>query len=363
MTSFIKCLGSMLLLIVQTPCEAWTLRHMIEPTDSFISLQTQGLCYSIMASKDAPRCLPWANQVIESGSISVLALAKANEEGLKIYQRARDRDINPQFLDRIFRVDNFQDTSGFMEARALYRNFFLSISPIHFVAGFRLNNPSLPEVHFVEQRQAMIQTGATWLLDWSELAHYGQFLIAPLAYHYDRQSSFGDYDLLESATTPYRELVSFTHSSGYNFDLAVGWSSKVAYIPSLTLQSFRILPDEECQGCKKPQLDIDSINQSRSQISLSWAVDHAVGQSIFGFVLKFDGIWIDFVAEQAAFSYIYKLSKLESFLAVSELQRSFGFLLDAGPYQLGIQYSNEQQDVALHAKRINHSYVFTSLVL
>ncbi len=182
--------------------QAWELRHTIEPSDSMMSLQTQGLCHSILEYRARTYCLPWSHSIIDSGKISILALAKTNEKGLSIYERARDKDLNQDFLDKLFRDDNFQDISGFIEARALYKNMVFSIIPLHFAAGFKLNNPSLPEIHFIEERQTLITTGATWLFEIPQQSSLGLFVVAPLLSYFERSSSAGDYDVLDSVTTP-----------------------------------------------------------------------------------------------------------------------------------------------------------------
>ncbi len=342
--------------------QAWELRHTIEPSDSMMSLQTQGLCHSILEYRARTYCLPWSHSIIDSGKISILALAKTNEKGLSIYERARDKDLNQDFLDKLFRDDNFQDISGFIEARALYRNMVFSIIPLHFAAGFKLNNPSLPEIHFIEERQTLITTGATWLFEIPQQSSLGLFVVAPLLSYFERSSSAGDYDVLDSVTTPYKQLVKTQNKVGTNLDLALGWSSPNPLLPSVTAKAYRIFAEKSCELCDT-YLTFNQLIQRKSQTSVTWTIDHPIGTSIFGFSIPFFDLWGSIDQDQTAIAYSYKISRLQAYSSFSSAKTSFGFTFDANLYQVGIQYSSEYQDQGLQQKKVNQSYAYTALVL
>ncbi len=353
-----------LTLSVHTPLKGFELQHIVEPSASMISLQTQNLCHSLYEQKGHLVCLPWSNPIVDTGKISLLAIAKTNEKGLGIYQRARDKDLNQSFLEEVFRNENFQDISGFAEARALYKNTVFSIIPLHFAAGFKLNNPSLPEVHFIEQRQTQIKLSTTWFLDNPLTEEWMSYFIAPSIYHFDRASSSGDYDVLDSATTPYKDLVQNRSLKGANADLALGWSSKILWLPSVTVHGYRLFKESsDCSTCLPTYISLDSLNAPKADASVSWTIDHSFGSSVFGAVIQGKRLFKSIDQDQSAFAYIYKISRLQSYASLSQNQRSFGFLFDANLYQLGIQYSNEIQATALQPKRINQSYAYTALVL
>ncbi len=284
------------------------------------------------------------------------------EKGISIYEKARDKDLNQEFLDKIFRDDNFQDISGLLEARALYKNMAFSITPLHFAAGFKLSNPSLPEIHFIEQRQTLISVGATWLFEVDKMSNSGLFVAAPVLSHFERSSSAGDYDVLDSVTTPYKELVKTKEMQGFNLDLALGWNSPSPLIPSIAAKAYRIFSENNCEICDS-YITFDRLIKQKSQSSITWTIDHPIGTSIFGLSMPHLGLWRALIKEELAFAYSYKISRLQSFISTSELQTSFGFTFDANHYQIGIQYSTEIQEQGLQPNKVNQSYAYTALVL
>lgn len=353
---WVLLLGSLLSFKLQ----ALPLRHQIRPLDSPISLQTQGLCHSFYRTKEGMRCLPFSSGVVDKGSISIQALVKANERGLRILKRVQDKDLNSEFVDQLFREDSFHDASGFAEARAQYANFGLSLIPLFEMGAYKLNNPGLPEIHYMEIRQSQLTMSSTWMLPAGQLLDW---LLAVNVYGFERTEVRGDYDALEAATTPTRDLAKTSAQKGMDLDLSLGWISKTSFLPSLLLRGTQLLNPSRCGECAVTYFELESYFLTRSSTSLVWTIRHPIGESIGGINVPFEGLYRKEDQDRAAVSYTYKLSNLSSFLAYSMTQSSFGFALDANFYKVGIQYTNEKQPFNILARRVNQTYVYAALDL
>jgi hypothetical protein len=298
--------------------------------------------------------------VVNKGSIGVQALVKANERGLRILKRVQDKDLNSEFVDQLFREDSFHDASGYAEARAQFANFGLSLIPLYEMGAYKLNNPGLPEIHYMEIRQSQLTLSSSWMLP---ATTWLDWLLAFNLYGFERTEVRGDYDALEAATTPARELTKTSNQKGLDVDVSLGWISKYSFLPSLLLRGTQLLHPERCDGCDVTYFELESYFLTQSSAALIWTLRHPIGESLTGLVAPFDGYFGKQDQDRVAVSYTYKLSRLSSYLSYSLSQSSFGFTLDANLYKVGIQYTNEKQPINFLARRVKQTYVYAGLDL
>ncbi|RZA25818.1 MAG: hypothetical protein EOP10_05695 [Proteobacteria bacterium] len=356
----IQLFGLILLILVGTQAQAFPLRHRIQITDSINSLQTQGLCFSFFELDKSIVCGPWASEPSDSGSIGLSALFKADEQGLKIANRVNNKDLDQEFISDLFREDNFHDASGLVEAKAIYQNLSLSLIPLHVSGAYKVNNPSLPEVHLVATNSARIGASYIWLPKISNAFH---FLLSPTVFHMSTALRYGDFTALDTATTTFKNLIKVRKVQGVDADLALGVVSKIWWVPSLTLRGQNLFQTRSCLICKESFFEVDDVYLPQTSGTLSWSIRHAIGDSIFGIALPYGGIFEELNEDNLSYSYSYRLSRLQSFVAFSPLKSSFGFLLNTGHYQLGIQYAYEIQSQAISRSKIKQAYVFAGLDL
>ncbi len=215
---------------------ALPLRHQIQAGDSSLSLQTQGLCHSFFTDSKRTLCLPWSSGIVNQSRIGIQGLLKANEDGLHILQRVLKKDLNPAFVDSLFRKNSFQDASGLIEARAQYERYGLSLIPIHEIGAYKINNPNLPELHYTEIKQSILQLTGTWIGPLGVFNDTYDGLLTPKVYGYERSTLHGDYDALEGALARSDELAPIKRERGADIDLATGLMSKNMYLPTLLLR-------------------------------------------------------------------------------------------------------------------------------
>ncbi len=344
-----------------SPTSVWAakLRHQIQIYDSPSSLQTQGLCHAFSDRKEGVSCLPLGNDLPESGSISVGALVKANEDGLRIAERIQDKDIDQAFINTLFREESFNDASGYVIASATYRGFQLSLIPLYVSAAYKVNNPSLPDIHLYGLQKSQISLSYTMM---QNIGYY-DLLLAPKVYHSAMTLRYGDFTALDTATTSIKSLIKTKKKTGVDGDLAFGLLSRVSFLPSLVVKTYNILSTEECFLCEETFFETEDKILRHSSVSLSWSIDHSIGDSIFGVHIPELGLFEEAVPEEVAGTYSYRLSRLHAFLSYSEINSSFGFLLNAGLYQLGVQYTHETQAKAISRKTLKQTYIFASLDL
>jgi len=354
-----------LFVFMLTPISAYSaiLRHNILENHSADTTQSQGLCQSFKSTTKRLICLPLPYAPQKTGQIQINLGLKANEDAIELIRRANDRDVDKDYLDRLFKDSNFQSASGSTNVLAAYRNTGLSYTPLQFAGAFKLVNPSLPFVHLKSVNQSVFRLSHYFIFDNWIGNDYGEIIFAPSVFYYRRFWVKGDFDLLSITGKKVDKLIKKTKKTGQDADASISLLSKHWFLPGVTLKVSNIAAGTDCETCDSDFFNLESHYLTNSSISSYFSVSHPIGQSLLGASMPFWGVYEDLDVLKIAGSYIFRLSKLHSFVSMSPLMRSFGFMFEAENYRVGIQYTNEKQDNSFQLQRVDQTYVFASFFI
>ena len=294
------------------------------------------------------------------GRIQLDLQVKADEKVYDIINRFMEKNVNKEFLDRLFREDNFHSISGGGRIRAVYSKTSLTYVPFHLVGAFKLTNPSLPEIHVAGVQQSTVRLSQTFVFKKWPGAVYGELFAAPSIYYFKRNFVFADLDLLTASVQKVDDLIEKKKDQGVDGDVAMAIFSKRWYLPYFSLRIENVSKQQPCETCKKRFFDIERYFFARTIVGTGFTIPHPIGESALGAALPFWGTFSEFDKYQTALMYSYSISKLSSFVSASPLMTSFGFIFGADHYRVGIQYTDEKQDNSIQIKRQKHAYVFAS---
>jgi hypothetical protein len=323
-------------------------------------VQTGRACYALYGTTTRIVCLP-GDFLIKDGDAKFSLLSKVDEESYKIYQRFNTRNLDQEFLDRLFKVNNFQLVSASAKAQVVYGMTEVTLTPMNMAGAFKLINPSLPEVHMVAMTQQVARITKNFYF--KQAISATDFYVAPSLYYAKRRLISSDFDILDTLAKKPSSLIEKRDERHFDVDLGFGAFVRREWWPSLTLRTENLLSDAKCRDCSLHFLELTDGRLQSSRATLSSYVAHPIGKSVLTASVPFSGVFSALSRDGATISYLYQLSTLGSFFAISPYSRSFGFQFSGELGKIGIQYSNEKQDNSIEIERQKRTNVFATLTL
>ena len=333
------------------------LRRSILESDTFESYQSQRNCYGIYASAARILCLP-ADYLIKDGEVKLAIMLKAEEESYKIYSKFSTKDIDQDFLNRLFKDNNFQFASGSAKIQAIYRMTSVTFTPLNFAGAFKLINPSLPEIHVGGFSQRVLRVTQNFYF--KNMVKGSDLFLAPSGYVADRNFFRSDFDALDAIVIKPKVLVKKRRERHSDVDGSMAWYWRREWLPSLALRFENILSKDSCDSCETAFVDVEHDFLRKTRLMASSYVTHPVGKSVLAAGFPFAGIFRDHDPLERSVTYIFQLSQLNSFFSFSPLIYSFGFIFTSDLYRIGLQYSDEKQDNSIELERHKRTNVFAS---
>jgi hypothetical protein len=343
-----------------TTALASRLRHQINESDTIVSRQTLGGCYSISDYGSQARCHPIGYSGVPTGEIGLRIFVDANEPNAQTLMKLAEKSADQATIDRLFKEQNFGSASGLIQVRAIYRSTAISYTPVHILGAYKIFNPTLPELHFSAMRQREFRLTHSIIWRPKDLSH--EFLLAPAVYYFDREFVYGDFDVLALPGRKAKELLRKENRKGVDGEAALAIMSRLNLVPSLSLKFNHLFNSYECGVCQPTLIEIEHLYQPRVSATISSYLDHQIGKSMVGahmirhFTLPPD------LNDLSSF-YTYQLARLTAHLTYSSTFYGFGFVFSGDSYRVGIQYSNEKQDNAIEIDRKKRTYLSMDLFL
>lgn len=331
------------------------LRHAIMETDTSVSMQTGRACFGLWGGPGELVCAPRAYLVEPSGALGMDLRLKANDRAFTIVSRVLDKDVDPAFLETLFREDSFQSVSGAASVEARFRGTSFAYTPLHAVGAMTIDNPSLPEIHVAGARQSVLRLAHNFVFGDLGGAYA---VVSPSVFRYERDFAYLDGDLLTSSGRALDKLVQRESERSVDADTAVVLAAGRPWVPVATLRIENLAQEDACPGCEERPIEIEPLFGRRSSLSLVWPVVHPIGASIMGAQLPFVGAFRSYDRLDGTVAYAYRIGSLGCFASFAPTITSFGFLFDADFYRMGIRYTDEKQDASLRIKRLKQVYVF-----
>jgi len=333
---------------------AQALRHGITSFDNSDSWQSQRQCHKLLDRQNSMYCLPVSTLRVLTGQITFDASFNSNEEGYTIISRFTDKKVDKAFLEDLFGSNNFQAFSGVARFSAIYGETTFSLVPYHFVAAFKISNPSLPEVNMAAVTSSHLLVSHNFVIN--NAGPYN-FLVTPIATVAKKEAISGDFNVLELATLKQEDVIKSEEWVEPNASISTGFLSRKAFVPSLTLRLNNIVEKERCDECHLSTIKIEEETKPYSNATVGFYGRLRYGKLWFGLKGRFSGLFSDIDKYTSNGLVIYKLGFLDTFLSVAPAITSFGFMFDSNLYRVGIQYTDEKQDNNLQIMRRKHSYV------
>lgn len=338
-----------------------SVRHALLESDSAISFQTQRACYGLHMTKNAMYCTPFPYLLEERGHISFDAYLKANEDAAETLYRLFDKDIDQPLIDKLFKEQDFESSSGLVRVTAAYYSSILSYTPVHYNGAYKISNPSLPDLKISAYQQNNLRFTQNFFFQ--KYLKYYDIAASGSLFYYKRKYYHGDFDVLSGSGKKQKDLIKETTDSSVDADLAFFLMARKSLVPSFGVLAQNVFNRFDCEDCRARLVDVEYSVFTRVALHTSVFFNHTYGKSIFAAQFPYEGFQFSPGVDVFSVSYVYKLSKLSSFASFSPLMYSFGFTFDAAMYRVGIQYSNEKQDNALEIERRKQTYVYGSLAL
>lgn len=330
------------------------LRHSLASLDNIDSWQSQRQCYKVLSKNRRLYCLPVGTLRVESGQIVFDGSFNSNEEAYTILSRFLDKDIDRPFLEGLFDDSNFQTFSGLVRFSAIYGETTFALVPYHIAAGFKVGNPSLPEVNFAAVTSSHLMISHNFLVD--GVGAYS-LLLAPTVTIGSKESKVGDFDVLELAAKKTEDVIRSERWTERAGSFSVGVISRRAFFPSLTIRGNNLVASKGCNYCRVSHITIDDEVAPYTIATLGSYIPLDFGLLWLGVDGKYGGIEPKFNQYGSNALALYRLGYLDSFLSFSPAMVSFGFVFDSELYRVGIQYTDEKQSNELQIARKKYSYI------
>lgn len=290
--------------------------------------------------------------------MDISLMTKTNDEAFEIFNRFLRDDIDQEFIDELFREDNFHNFTALGRVTAIYNAISLSFLPLHYSGAFKLINPSLPELHFGGYQNQEFRLSYNFIHRKFTPA-YG-FMAAPYIATHKRRVVTLDTDILTTSVLGIKDTTKKHKSTGQTGGISLSLLAKNQKIPTLQIKLDSLGSKRACQEdkCPEPLIDAEQNLLESSSAGLAYMIRHPLGMSSFSINIPFQGIFQDQRQDEVSMTAVYHLSHLASVLSFSPLKSSFGFMFYGELYSVGIQHTNEKQDNEIQIKRQKHSYVF-----
>ncbi len=330
------------------------LRHVIASGDNADSWQSQRHCYKVYGDGNRLLCLPTTTYKVATGQIGFEGSFNSNEDAFITASRISDRSIDREFLDGLFEKNNFLTFSGITRFSAIYGETTFALVPYYFAAGFKISNPSLPEVNFAAISSSHLFLSHNFI---SNISKTYQIVTMPGLTVGSKEAKTGDFDVLELAAKKSEDVIISEKWVERAGSLAVSILSKKPFLPTLSLRVNQITSSDPCKACRIGGVTIAEEIAPHASASLGGFAPVGFGLLWLGVTGKYSGLAKKFNDKASAFSAIYKIGFLDSHFSIAPSIVSFGFMFDANLYRIGIQYSDEKQSNELQIARKKHSYV------
>jgi hypothetical protein len=340
--------------------EAAVIRHLLGSTDSSIDFMSLHSCGAYLYQPSPHWCQPALLDLSKEGPLKADAGLSADKDAFDFVDQLLNQPVTKEFLESLFRNNSFQSFSGFGRIEALGQNYSVSFLPVYVAGGYRLSNPTLPELNATGVKSTELRVTAGHEL----LVSHGYRVLGGISpFYFD--SKYFDINVLalDLAVKKAEDLVQEDHVSGV--DLDAGLAIVPETLKSETLQpalSFEVsnachssqFKEEDASG----ELSLRPMTQRRYHATTGGQYRNSWGHYYLGVSALTWGEQIDPYGQ--SLSLIYGIGRLRSLVSYSQLLTSFGFLFMAENHQIGIQYTSEKQINAIEIRRHKNVNLFAS---
>jgi hypothetical protein len=338
----------------ESSTEAVELRHVIASGDNSDSWQSQRHCYKVYGDSKRLLCLPTSTYKVVTGQIGFDSGFNSNEDAFITASKVSNRSIDREFLESLFEKNNFLSFSGITRLSAVYGETTFALVPYYFAAGFKISNPSLPEVNFAAISSSHLFISHNFIHNFSKTY---QLVAMPGFTIGSKDAKTGDFDVLELAAKKSEEVIISEKWVERAGSVAISLLSKQPYFPTLSIRANQITSSDPCQACRSGGITIAEEIAPHVAASLGGFAPVGFGLLWIGATGKYNGLSKTFNDKASGLSALYKIGFLDSFFSIAPSIVSFGFMFDANLYRIGIQYTDEKQSNELQIARKKHSYI------
>lgn len=337
---FLGC--TLLVACIPTQAQAERVRHLFDYSTSPLAIQTNGACGALTVSSDSLRCNPALLRATGKNMGFMELTTLAQESTFRALWKFATEPLSGADVARLFSQHSFASYSGFARFATTTPWFALEYIPASLSGAYRISNPSLPFIQVAGiHKQAFSLNTAIGSNDLGLELPANIFVGTKIKYSNTTTAKI-EIDAISALAVGGREIVQKKRRDTFDADIGIAVLAPSPWLPKLGVVCAQCA-SSAAKPTEPSSLDVSQTETRATALHAAWEASPGLGV-IWGSLAAFwDGIFETYEWERNSLALGYRIGELNISGAVSPAKTVWGFLMQRGYYQLGMQYASEKQ--------------------